>query len=40
MPGLNTVPEALTLNHERRNPKPTKLLQYAKICRVDKVIRP
>lgn len=38
--GTDTALEALTLYRERRKHNPKKLLQYAKICRVDKVIRP
>ena len=38
--GMYTVLEALTLYRENRKPKPRKLLRFAKVCRVEKVIRP
>ena len=38
--GMDTVLEALTLYRENRKPKPRKLLQFAKVCRVEKVMRP
>ena len=38
--GMDTVLEALTLYRENRKPEPRKLLQFAKVCRVDKVMRP
>jgi len=38
--GMDTVLEALTLYREKQKPKPRKLLQYAKVCRVEKVMRP
>ncbi len=38
--GMDTVLEALTLYRENRKTKPRKLLQFAKVCRVEKVIRP
>lgn len=38
--GMDTVLEALTLYSEYRKPEPRKLIHFAKICRVDKVMRP
>ena len=38
--GMDTVLEALTLYCEKQKPKPRKLLQYARVCRVEKVMRP
>jgi predicted transcriptional regulator of viral defense system len=38
--GMDTVLEALTLYRENRKTKPRKLLQFAKACRVEKVMRP
>jgi predicted transcriptional regulator of viral defense system len=38
--GMDTVREALTLYRERKKPNPRKLIQFAKICRVEKVMRP
>jgi predicted transcriptional regulator of viral defense system len=38
--GMDTVLEALTLYRENGKPKPGKLLQYAKVCRVENVMRP
>ena len=38
--GMDTVLEALTLYRESRKAKPRKLLQLAKVCRVEKVMRP
>ena len=38
--GMDTVLEALTLYRENRKTKRRKLLQFAKVCRVEKVIRP
>jgi predicted transcriptional regulator of viral defense system len=38
--GMDTVLEALTLYRDQRKPKPAKLVEYAKVCRVEKVIRP
>ena len=38
--GIDTVLEALELYRERRKPKPRKLIQFARICRVEKVMRP
>ena len=38
--GMDTVLEALSLYSENRKPEPRKLVHFAKICRVDKVMRP
>jgi predicted transcriptional regulator of viral defense system len=38
--GMDTVLEAVTLYRDQRKPKPKKLIEYAKVCRVDKVMRP
>jgi len=38
--GMDTVLEALSLYSENRKPEPRKLIHFAKICRVDKVMRP
>jgi len=38
--GMDTVREALTLYRERKKPNPRKLMQFAKICRVENVMRP
>ena len=38
--GIDTVLEALSLYSEYRKPEPRKLIHFAKICRVDKVMRP
>jgi len=38
--GMDTVLEALTLYRDQRKPKPKKLIEYAKVCRVEKVMRP
>lgn len=38
--GLDTVLEALNLYRDQRKPKPRKLIQYARVCRVEKVMRP
>jgi predicted transcriptional regulator of viral defense system len=38
--GMDLVLEALTLYRENGKPKPRKLLQFAKVCRVEKVMRP
>jgi len=38
--GMDTALEALTLYLESRKPNPRKLLQFAKVCRVEKVMRP
>lgn len=38
--GMDTVLEALTLYIDQDKPKPRKLIEYAKVCRVEKVMRP
>lgn len=38
--GMDTVLEALDLYRERKQPEPRKLIQFAKICRVEKIMRP
>ena len=38
--GMDTVLEALSLYHERRKPRRRELLRYARICRVEKIMRP
>lgn len=38
--GMETVLEALTLYRDQHKPKPRKLLEYAKVCRVEKIMRP
>lgn len=38
--GMDTVLEALEFYRERMKPKPRKLMQFARICRVEKVMRP
>ena len=38
--GMDTVLEALTLYRDQRKPKPRKLIEYAKVCRVEKIMRP
>ena len=38
--GMDTVLEALNLYRDQRKPKPRKLIEYAKVCRVEKVMRP
>lgn len=38
--GMDTVLEALTLYRDQQKPKPRKLIEYAKVCRVEKVMRP
>lgn len=38
--GMDTVLEALTLYRDQYKPKPRKLIEYAKVCRVEKVMRP
>jgi predicted transcriptional regulator of viral defense system len=38
--GMDTVLEALTLYIDREKPKPRKLIEYAKVCHVEKVMRP
>ena len=37
---MDTVLEALTLYKDRHKPRPRKLIEYAKVCRVEKVMRP
>lgn len=38
--GMDTVLEALTLYRDQHKPKPKKLIEYAKVCRVENVMRP
>jgi predicted transcriptional regulator of viral defense system len=38
--GLDTVLEALTLYRSRKRPKVDELLKFARVCRVEKVMRP
>lgn len=38
--GMDAVLEALTLYRDQHKPKPRKLIEYAKVCRVEKVMRP
>ena len=38
--GMDTVLEALTLYRDQYKPKPRKVIEYAKVCRVEKVMRP
>ena len=38
--GMDTVLEALELYRERIKPKPRKLIEFARICRVEKTMRP
>ena len=38
--GMDTVLDALTLYRDQHKPKPRKLIEYAKVCRVEKVMRP
>ena len=38
--GMDTVLEALTLYQDQLKPKPRRLIEYAKVCRVEKVMRP
>ena len=38
--GMDTVLEALALYRDQYKPKPRKLIEYARVCRVDKTIRP
>lgn len=38
--GMDTVLEGLTLYRDHRKPKPRKLIEYARVCRVEKVMRP
>ena len=38
--GLDTALEALTLYLDRKRPKPTSLNHFARMCRVENVMRP
>jgi predicted transcriptional regulator of viral defense system len=38
--GMDTVLEALDLYRERKQHKPGKLIQFARVCRVEKIMRP
>jgi predicted transcriptional regulator of viral defense system len=38
--GMDTALEALTLYRDQQKPKPRKLIEYAKVCRVEKAMRP
>jgi len=38
--GMDTVLEALELYRERGKPKPGKLIEFARACRVEKIMRP
>ncbi len=38
--GMDTVLEALTLYRDRKKPRLKQLMEYARICRVEKVMRP
>ena len=38
--GMDTVLEALTLYRDQHKPKPRELIEYAKVCRVEKIMRP
>ena len=38
--GMDSVLEALTLYRDQKKPKPRKLIKYAKVCRVENVMRP
>ena len=38
--GMDTVLEALALYRDQHKPKPRKLIEYARVCRVEKVMRP
>ena len=38
--GMETVLEGLTLYRDQHKLKPRKLIEYAKVCRVEKVMRP
>ncbi len=38
--GMDVVLEALKLYRKRQAPQFNKVLEYARICRVEKVIRP
>ena len=38
--GMNIVLEALAFYKERKKINPTKLIKYAKICRIENIIKP
>jgi predicted transcriptional regulator of viral defense system len=38
--GMDTVREAVELYRSRHKPKPRELLKFAKVCRVEKIMRP
>ena len=38
--GMDTVLEALSLYSDKHKPKPRRLVEYAKVCRVEKIMRP
>jgi len=38
--GMDTVLEALNLYRDLHRPKPRNLIEYAKVCRVEKIMRP
>ena len=38
--GMETVLEAFDLYRERKQHNPRKLIQFARICRVEKIMRP
>jgi hypothetical protein len=38
--GTDTVLEAVTCYRGQRKPKPRKLIEYVKVCRVENVMRP
>jgi len=38
--GMDTVLEALRLYAERRRPKADEFLRFARVCRVERVMRP
>ena len=38
--GLDTVVEAIRYYRERRNIRSDDLLRYARVCRVNKILRP
>ena len=38
--GMDTVLEGLTLYRDQNRPKPRKLIEHAKVCRVEKIMRP
>lgn len=38
--GMDTVLEALDLYSERKQHKPRKLIQFARVCRIEKIMRP